>query len=349
MKLDPFILFRECGKGRPRAAGRVRTTKRPAARANRSRPKMPPPMKVNRAICMTCGTRGHSAAKCPQRIMLHVQHRLGGAYVKPGVPADEAPMPAYVPRERASVAGVRKATSRMFQRAKEIEEEKRVAEGIARARAAGGIAKPSTSAPPGIVVKRKGEKVSLVLPGAAGTSAGEAGKKRKVAASDGDDGGDDDDDEDDGGGGGGLAGLLGAYGSDDEIDEDEKPPAPSPPPAKKRPKPPAQKIDLPGVGDLDLPDWDAMERKQQTATALRREALDRREPCRSFAAGTCRMGDRCKYKHVGPAPAAVDNRALCRNFQNGKCFMGDKCKYRHTTTEEEVIVSANVDNRPGKR
>jgi hypothetical protein len=229
----------------------------------------------------------------------------------------------------------------MFQRAKEIEEEKRVAEGIARARAAGGIAKPSTSAPPGIVVKRKGEKVSLVLPGAAGTSEGETGKKRKVAASD--------DDDDDDGGGGGLAGLLGAYGSDEERDEDEKPPAPSPPPAKKRPKPPPQKIDLPGVGDLDLPDWDAMERKKQAAAALQREALDRREPCRSFAAGICRMGDRCKYKHVGTAPVGVDNRSLCRNFQDGKCFMGDKCKYRHTTTEEEIIVSANVDNRPGKR
>jgi hypothetical protein len=33
--------------------------------------------KASRAICMTCGTRGHSAGQCPQRIRMHVTHLLG--------------------------------------------------------------------------------------------------------------------------------------------------------------------------------------------------------------------------------------------------------------------------------
>ena len=111
---------------------------------------------TSRQICMTCGTRGHGAAQCPERSRLHRESVLGTSKV-PDVTA--ASLPGAGTHTVAPLSYARDHTAMLFQQAKLREERlreekasKRDQESVPTARAE--PAKPGMSLVR--VVKRKG-------------------------------------------------------------------------------------------------------------------------------------------------------------------------------------------------
>jgi len=51
------------------------------------------------------------------------------------------------------------------------------------------------------------------------------------------------------------------------------------------------------------------------------------KPCRDFAKGHCKYGDRCRYSHENSSPSA--ERKPCKEFLKGNCKYGDRCRYSH--------------------
>jgi hypothetical protein len=72
---------------------------------------------------------------------------------------------------------------------------------------------------------------------------------------------------------------------------------------------------------------------------------DNQEPCRQFAAGRCKRGEKCKYSHSQatsyaphrgqnpPRPGPYDHpsprKGTCFDHQRGACSRGDRCKFSH--------------------
>ena len=160
---------------------------------------------TSRQICMTCGTRGHGAAQCPERSRLHRESVLGTSKV-PDVTA--ASLPGAGTHTVAPLSYARDHTAMLLQQAKLREERlreekasKRDQESVPTARAE--PAKPGMSLVR--VVKRKG--VGVVV---------EPSKRAKQMVAE-DQAKDDEEDEDEG-----LGGLLGDYDSADDEEEEEE-------------------------------------------------------------------------------------------------------------------------------
>ena len=238
---------------------------------------------TSRQICMTCGTRGHGAAQCPERSRLHRESVLGTSKV-PDVTA--ASLPGAGTHTVAPLSYARDHTAMLFQQAKlrverlrEEKASKRDQESVPTARAE--PAKPGMSLVR--VVKRKG--VGVVV---------EPSKRAKQMVAE-DQAKDDEEDEDEG-----LGGLLGDYDSADDEEEEEEAQVKQVQKEKKEEKTVVKpKVVLPApseLGVLDLPDWS--EKEGGNVDEPKQEAKPRAKvPCKDFLKGRCDRGKRCKFAH----------------------------------------------------
>jgi hypothetical protein len=80
------------------------------------------------------------------------------------------------------------------------------------------------------------------------------------------------------------------------------------------------------------------------------------EPCRNFAAGNCKFGDKCWNVHDAKAHATKGRREgnkekqPCFNWQKGDCKFGDGCRYAHDPKEKgtkthEQPKKANAEDK----
>ena len=65
--------------------------------------------------------------------------------------------------------------------------------------------------------------------------------------------------------------------------------------------------------------------------------------CHNFAAGNCKYGDKCNFKHEMPGPGQGSSgsgfsgggqKGVCFQFLKGQCTWGDRCNFRHETPAE---------------
>jgi len=86
--------------------------------------------------------------------------------------------------------------------------------------------------------------------------------------------------------------------------------------------------------------WEASTSESQTTMfsngsnghQIRPAAPKSKAACRNFKAGTCKMGDRCRYSHDPSAPETTyrPERRPCDRFARGQCKRGTNCRYAHT-------------------
>ena len=68
--------------------------------------------------------------------------------------------------------------------------------------------------------------------------------------------------------------------------------------------------------------------------------------CHQFSKhGTCKFGNRCRYKHVSrPRPR---NKGICHQFvNNGSCRFGSNCRFNHVHVNQDSRVSYANQNAP---
>eukprot|EP00741_Cyanophora_paradoxa_P024945 tig00000056_g24078.t1 len=81
----------------------------------------------------------------------------------------------------------------------------------------------------------------------------------------------------------------------------------------------------------------AAEAAAAEAARRNREQEARRDapPCRFFARGACRDGERCRFRHQPEASSSSSSgrpRRLCRHFARGFCALGASCRFAHPAT-----------------
>lgn len=95
--------------------------------------------------------------------------------------------------------------------------------------------------------------------------------------------------------------------------------------AWKPPEPAVAVVEAPGALPKAAAERDSDGDEPSTAGRKSHSA----RPCREFAKGHCKFGDRCKYSHDIEGRKSVPSHRTCKEFLKGNCKYGDKCKYSH--------------------